>query len=265
MERAASLDAAFAARLFDLLSTIEASAVIGLAKSRVRGLGEQLAFACAALGAAEAVAALETSATTHLSVPVVASPAGHREVSLELPFEGTLLSHVLGGGSTYAVSLEPGDEMVAPIRPLLEAEPAAALVVPIRLGDRTVGGVAFFSHEGPFPDPAVEMAERFSEVVGLTAEAFFTERMLFELFASCLPELLGKDGATSLPDKVLSFLRGVRVSPVYQTRLALALSIGRLTSRSATEARLATRVLDAFEGYLTTLEGGGGGGDGGMF
>lgn len=262
MERAASLDAAFAARLFDLLSTVEASAVIGLAKSRVRGLGEQLAFACSALRASEAVAALETSATTHLAVPVVASPSGHREVSLELPFEGTVLSHVLGGGSTYALTLEPSDELVAPLRPLLEAEPVAALVVPIRLGDRTVGGVAFLSHEGPFAEEAVEMAERFSEVVGLTAEAFFTERMLFELFASCLPELLGKDAATALPDKVMAFLRSVRVSPVYQTRLALALSIGRLTSRSATEARLATRVLDAFEGYVTALEGGGGDGGG---
>ena len=88
MERPLNVETAFAARLFDLLSTVEATAVIGLAKSRVRGLGEQLAFACSAMGASEAIAALETSATTHLWVPVVASPSGHREVTIELPFEG---------------------------------------------------------------------------------------------------------------------------------------------------------------------------------
>lgn len=257
MTRASNVETAFASRLFDLLSTVEASAVIGLAKSRVRGLGEQLAFACSALHASEALAALETSATTHLSVPVVASPAGHREVSIELPFEGTILSHVLGGGSTYALTLEPGDELVAPLRPLLESDPLAALVVPIRLGDRTVGGACLVSYEGPFGDAEIEMAERFGEVVGLTAEAFFTERLLFELFASCLPELLGKEAATALPEKVMGFLRTIRVAPVYRTRLELALAIGRLTSRTGLEARLATKVLDAFEGYLAALEGGG--------
>lgn len=256
MQRAPNAEAAFAARLFDLLSTVEASAIIGLARSRVRGLGEQLAFACSALRASEALAALETSATTHLSVPVVASPSGHKEVNVELPFEGTVFSHVLGGGSTYAVTLEPADELVSSLRPLLEADPSAALVIPIRQGDRTVGGAAFFSYDGPFGDAEIEMAERFGEVVGLTVEAFFTERLLFELFASCLPELLGKDAATSLPEKVMAFLRSTRVSPVYRTRLELALSIGRLTSRTAIEARLATRVLDAFEGYLVALEGG---------
>jgi len=256
MGSAAHDQAAFASRLFDLLSTVEASAVIGLAKSRVRGLGEQLAFACSALHASEALAALETTATTHLSVPVVASPAGHREVSLELPFEGTILSHVLGGGSTYSVTLEPGDDLVAPLRPLLESDPLAAIVVPVRLGDRTVGAAALFSYEGPFGDSAIEMAERFSEVVGLTAEAFFTERLLFELFASCLPEVLGSDSATNLPDKIMSFLRSTRVTPVYRSRLELALAIGRLTSRTGLEARLASRVLDAFEGYLVALEGG---------
>lgn len=256
MTRAPHEQAAFASRLFDLLSTVEASAVIGLVKSRVRGLGEQLAFACAALRATEALAALETSATTHLMIPVVSTPAGHREVSAEVPFEGTVLSHVLGGGSTYALSLEPGDELLAPLRPVLETDPVAALVVPIRLGDRTVGAAALFSSEGPFEDSALDMAERFGEVVGLTAEAFFTERLLFELFASCLPELLGTDSATSLPEKIMSYLRSIRTAPVYRTRLELALSIGRLTSRTALEARLATRVLDAFESYLTTLEGG---------
>ncbi len=256
MSRGDSELSAFSSRLFDLLSTVEAGAVLGLAKSRVRGLGEQLAFACAAMQASEAVAALETSATTHLVVPVVGSPAGHREVALEIPFEGTLFSHVLGGGSTYALTLEPGDELAAPLAPVLEQPPAAAIVVPLHLGDRTVGGVALLSHEGSFGDAQVEMAERFGEVVGLTVEAFFTERMLFELFASCLPELLGKEAATTLPEKLLSYLRTMRVQPVYRTRLELALAVGRIAGRTGAEAKLAARVLEAFEAYIAALEGG---------
>ncbi|MFO0554084.1 MAG: hypothetical protein U0271_37230 [Polyangiaceae bacterium] len=255
-EAPADRDPAMTGRLFDLLSTLEASAVIGLAKSRVRGLGEQLAFACLALGASEAFAALETTATTHLTVPVVANPTGHREAGAELPFEGTLLSHVLGGGGTYALSLDAGDELVAPIRPLLEADPVAALVVPVSLGDRVVGATALFSYEAPFGDDKIEMAERFGGVVALTAEAFFTERMLFELFALALPDVLGKDAATSLPTKLLTYLRTMRVAPAYRARLELALAVGRITSRTALEAKLATRVLDAFEGYLAALEGG---------
>ena len=189
-------ETAFAARLFDLLSTLESSALIGLAKSRVRGLGEQLAFACLALGASEGLAALESSATTHLWVPVVASRSGHRELGKELPFEA------------------------------------------------------------PFSDEKIEMGERLSEVLGLTAEAFFTERMLFELFASALPELLGKDAATSLPQKLLSHLRSMRVTETYRQRIKLATTVGKLTSRSALEGQLAEQVLRVFEGYVTSLEGG---------
>lgn len=255
MSQISTSDSAFASRLFDLLSTLESTAVIGLAKSRVRGLGEQLAFGASALGASEAVAALETSATTHLNVPVVATSQGHREVNLEVPLEGTLFSHVLGGGGTYAVSIEPGDELLKPLVPVLETSPTAALILPIRLGDHTVGAVAFLRSDAPFPDESLELAERFASVVGLTVEAFFTERVLFELFASCLPELLGKDAATSLPQKLLAHLRTMRVLPEYRARLHLALAIGRLTSRSALEARLASKVLDVFEGYVRALEG----------
>ncbi len=249
-------DSAFAARLFDLLSTLESSAVIGLAKSRVRGLGDQLSFGAAALGASEAVAALETSATTHLTIPVVSNLAGHRETDLEVPLEGTLFSHVLAGGSTYALSLAPDDELLSALAPALETQPVAALVLPIRLGDHTVGAAAFLRDDQPFADEAMDMAERFASVIGLTVEGFFTERMLFELFASCLPELLGKDAATTLPDKLLSHLRGMRVLPEYRARLDLALAVGRLTSRTSLEARLASKVLSAFEAYLAALEGG---------
>lgn len=248
-------DDAFSRRLLDLLSTLESSAVIGLAKSRVRGLGEQLAFACAALGAAEGLAALEMSATSNLIVPVVADASSHREVHAELPLEGTLLAHVLSGGGAFAVSIEPGDELAAPLLPLLSGEPRAALLVPTRIGDRTVGGVCLVSYDEPFGDDKIAMAERLSEVVGLTVEAFFTERMMFELFASALPDLLGKDAATGLGERLTAHLRQLRLTPTYRRRLELALSIGRLTSRSDLEGRLATRVLDAFERYVAALEG----------
>jgi hypothetical protein len=246
---------AFAARLFDLLSTLEASVVIGLAKSRVRGLGEQLAFACTALGASEAVAGLESTATTHLAVPVVANRTGHREISGELPFDGTVLSHVLTGGSTYAVSLEPGDESVHAFEGWLEETPVAVLAVPIRVGDRVVGGAAFFSGSSAFGQEAIEMGERLSEVLGLTAEAFFTERMLFELFARSLPDLLGTTAATSLPEKLLAHLRAMRVSDAYRQRVELAASVGKLTSRTAHEANHAGAVLRSFEAYVAALEG----------
>jgi hypothetical protein len=249
-------ETAFAARLFDLLSTLESSALIGLAKSRVRGLGEQMAFACLALGASEGLAALESSATTHLWVPVVASRTGHRELGKELPFDGTVLSHVLSGGSTYAVSIEPGDESLRCFEGWLESAPVSALTVPIRVGERVVGGAVFFADDAPFSDDKIEMGERLSEVLGLTAEAFFTERMLFELFASALPELLGKEAATSLPQKLLSHLRTMRVTEAYRQRIKLATTVGKLTSRSALEGQLAEQVLRVFEGYVTSLEGG---------
>jgi hypothetical protein len=245
---------AFAARLFDLLSTLESSFVIGLAKSRVRGLGEQLAFACSALGASEGLAGLESTATTHLAVPVVANRTGHREIAGDLPYDGTILSHVLTGGSTYSVSLEPGDESVRAFEGWLEETPVAVLAVPIRVGDRVVGGAAFFSST-PFAQEAIEMGERLAEVLGLTAEAFFTERMLFELFARSLPDLLGTTAATSLPEKLLAHLRAMRVSDAYRQRVELAASVGKLTSRTVLEANLAGAVLRSFEAYVAALEG----------
>lgn len=255
MSSARGWETAFNARLYDLLSTLEASAVIGLAKSRVRGLGEQLAFACTALGASEGLAALEASATTHLWVPVVADRNSHREVNGDVPFEGTILSHVLSGGSTYAVSVEPDDESVRPFHGWLNAPLANALVAPIRVSDRVVGGAVFFSEE-PFSEATIEMGERLSEVLGLTAEAFFTERMLFELFASALPELLGKDAATSLREGLLKHVRSMRVGEAYRQRVKLATMIGKLTSRTALEARLCEQVLGVFEQYVRALEGG---------
>ncbi len=248
-------ETAFNARLYDLLSTLEASAVIGLAKSRVRGLGEQLAFACTALGATEGLAALEASATTHLWVPTVADRSGHQEVNGDVPFEGTILSHVLSGGSTYAVSVEPDDESIRPFQAWLKGTVTSALALPIRVSDRVVGGAVFFGEE-PFAEDKIEMGERLSEVLGLTAEAFFTERMLFELFASALPDLLGKDAATNLSESLLKHVRSMRLGDTYRQRVKLATMIGKLSSRTALESRLCEQVLGVFEGYVRALEGG---------
>src|SRR5690606_33093211 len=62
----------FAIRLRDVLSTLEAAALLGSSSVRVRGLGEQLMFACAALPCEEALVALELGQLGRLSVPGVA-------------------------------------------------------------------------------------------------------------------------------------------------------------------------------------------------
>ncbi len=247
---------AFATRLADLLSTLESTATVGLAESRIRGLGQQLAFACSALPCAEALVALESHAMGRLVVPVVSNAAGFREPNVEIVPEGTPLSYAIAGGGAHAITLEPDDPGLGPLRDLLTVPPSAALFAPIRMGDGVVGAMMLTVEEGSFADERLEMAERLASVVALTAEAFFTERMLFELFARALPDVLGKDAATSLPRALLRYVHGMRLSPAYRRRLELAVAIGRLTAKSDLEARLCSRVLDAFDGYLTALEGG---------
>ncbi|HTJ82328.1 MAG TPA: hypothetical protein VL400_11455 [Polyangiaceae bacterium] len=247
---------AFSARLSDLLSTLESTATLGLAESRIRGLGEQLAFACAALPCAEALVALESQAMGRLRVPVVGHAGGFREVDLEIVPEGTPFSYALAGGGTQALTLEPDDPSLGAVRGVLATPPTAALFSPIRMGDGVVGALVLTTDEGSFADQRVEMAERLASVVALTAEAFFTERMLFELFARALPDVLGKDAATSLPRALVRHVHSMRLSPAYQRRLELAVAIGRLTAKSDLEARLCSRVLEAFDGYLSALEGG---------
>lgn len=248
---------AFSERLFDLLSTLESGAVIGLAQSRVRGLGQQLAFACSALGCSEALALLETDAMGRLVLPVVASPGGFRESGVEVLPEGTPIAHTLAGGGAQALSVEPDDSSLGPLLELLDVPPTSVLFAPIRLGDRIVGALALFEAEGAsFDDAKIELAERLAEVVALTVEAFFTERMLFELFAQALPDLLGPTAATSLPKALERHIHRMHVAPEYRSRLALALAVGRVASRTDAEARLARRVLDAFEKYMIALEGG---------
>ncbi|WP_437566689.1 hypothetical protein [Sorangium sp. So ce542] len=183
--------APFTARLRDLLSTVESAALLGAVEARVRGLGEHLRFACLAMPCSEALVALEMEALGRLTVPVVANATGYRTAGAELPPSGTPFAYLLGGGGGHAVALADGDAMVAPLRPLLGGAPAYAIFVPIRVGAATVGGAALFSHDAPLGGRELDIAERLAEVLALTVESFRTERVVFELFARAMPDLLG--------------------------------------------------------------------------
>ncbi|WP_433926931.1 hypothetical protein AB3662_28685 [Sorangium cellulosum] len=182
--------APFTARLRDLLSTVESAALLGAVEARVRGLGEHLRFACLAVPCSEALVALEMEALGRLTVPVVADAAGFRPSGAEFPPSGTPFAYLLGGGGGHAVALSDGDPMIAPLRPLLASAPAAAIFVPIRVGAATVGGAALFSWDAPLGGRELDMAERLAEVLALTVESFRTERVVFELFARAMPDLL---------------------------------------------------------------------------
>lgn len=247
--------AAFSSRLQDLLGTLESGAIIALARSRVRGLGEQLRFACLALGCTEALVALEMTAMDRLVVPAIADGSGFREVNHELLPDGTPIAYLLAGGAGHCVEILEEDSAVAPLRPILGQDPKGAIFSPIRVGDRFVGAVVLLSSDGPMSDSQLEMAERLAEVLALTVESFFTERALFELFALALPELLGPSSPTSLPRALEDHIRTLRVAPAYRRRLELASAVGRLAGRTDAEAELAGRVLAAFDAYVTGLEG----------
>ncbi|KYF72664.1 hypothetical protein BE15_01000, partial [Sorangium cellulosum] len=184
--------APFTARLRDLLSTVESAALLGAVEARVRGLGEHLRFACLAVPCSEALVALEMEALGRLTVPVVADAAGFRPSGAEFPPSGTPFAYLLGGGGGHAVALSDGDPMIAPLRPLLAFSPAAAIFVPIRVGAATVGGAALFSRDAPLGGRELDMAERLAEVLALTVESFRTERVVFELFARAMPDLLAQ-------------------------------------------------------------------------
>ena len=245
----------FTVRLRDLLSTLESVALLGAAESRVRGLGEQLRFACLAIPCDEALVALEIEALGRLTVPVVADAEGARTSGLELLPSGTPFAYLLGGGSSYAAGLAPGDPMIAAILPALRRPPAHGIFVPIRLGDSVVGGAALFSHATALGDRELAMAEHLGEVLSLTVESFRTERVVFELFARALPDVLGPDASTPLALALERHIRDLRLLPSYRRRLALALAVGRLADHGENEAALAAAVLDRFEVYARGLGG----------
>lgn len=247
--------AAFASRLSDLLGTLESAAVIGLARSRVRGLGEQLRFACLAVGCTEALVALEMTALDRLTIPAVADASGYREVSHELLPDGTPIAYLLAGGAGHSVEILDDDGAIAPFRAVLNQAPTSAIFSPIRVGERFVGATVLLSSETPLGDRELEMAERLSEVLALTVESFFTERTLFELFALALPELLGPSSPTSLPRALEDHIRGLRVAAPYRRRLELAMAVGKLAGRSQAEVDVVSRVLAAFDAYVAGIEG----------
>src|SRR4051794_22469841 len=218
----------FTVRLRDLLSTLESAAILGTAEARVRGLGEQLRFACLALPCSEALVALEIEALGRLSVPVVADARGFRASDLSLWPSGTPFAYLLAGGGGHAAELAPDDPMIAAIRPALAATPAHGVFVPIHLGGATIGGAALLSHDAPLGDRHLEMAERLGEGPAPTLGAFRTQRGVFELFARALPDLLGEDAATSLPAALDAHIRAIRLLPAYRRRLELAAAVGRL-------------------------------------
>lgn len=254
----------FTVRLRDLLSTLESSALLGAAEARVRGLGEQLRFACLALPCSEALVALEMEALGRLTVPAVADVDGVRPTSLEFQPSGTPFAYLLGGGSGHGAQLAPDDPMIAPLRPALLRTPTYGIFVPIRLGDTTVGGAALFSHDAPLGDRELVMAERLSEVLSLTVESFRTERVVFELFARALPDLLGPESSTSLPVALERHIRSLRLLPTYRRRLELAMAVGRVADHGEAEATLAESLLSRIDAYMHGISGrsGGGGSEG---
>ena len=207
MQRLDPAQMAFSSRLQDLLGTLESGAIISLARSRVRGLGEQLRFACLALGCTEALVALEMTAMDRLVIPAVADANGFREVHHELLPDGTPIAYLLAGGAGHSVEILEEDAAVKPLVPVLAHTPKGAIFSPIRLGERFVGAVVLLSSEGPMSESQLEMSERLTEVLALTAESFFTERALFELFALALPDLLGPGAPTSLPRALEDHIR----------------------------------------------------------
>ncbi|WP_437274914.1 hypothetical protein WME90_27090 [Sorangium sp. So ce375] len=274
--------APFTARLRDLLSTVESAALLGAVEARVRGLGEHLRFACLAVPCSEALVALEMEALGRLTVPVVADAIGFRSPGVELPPSGTPFAYLLGGGGGHAVELSDGDPMIAPLRPLLAAAPASAIFVPIRVGAATVGGAALFSHEAPLGGRELDLAERLAEVLALTVESFRTERVVFELFARAMPDLLAQaqsqpaaagrraapgaeppipEGSapppTSLRAALERHIHALRLTPEYRRRLELAAVVGRLAERGEAEARLALDLLARIDAYASGAGGAG--------
>jgi hypothetical protein len=246
---------AFASRLRDLLSTIEATSLLVASDSRVRGLGEHLRFACLALPCSEALVALEIEALGRLVVPVVAGADGFRVTDLQIQPAGTPFAYLLSGGSGHAAELTEDDEMIAALRPVLAETPRSGIFVPIRLGESTIGGAALLSHDEPLGDQKLDMAERLAEVLALTVESFRTERVVFELFARALPELLASDATTSLGPALQRFIHTLRVTPMYRRRLELAAAIGRLADRGEAETRLAADLVTRIDAYARSLEG----------
>jgi hypothetical protein len=247
----------FAVRLRDVLGTLETAAILDAAETRVRGLGEQLQFACLALPCEEAFVALEVSTLGRLSVPGVASAEDWRPGDRQLMPSGTPFAYLLGGGASFATELEEGDPLLVALGPALLSAPRFAAFVPIRVGGAVLGGAALLRSTESFGDAALAMAERLGTVLSLTVESYRTERVLLSLFARLLPDLCAADAPTDFSTALSRYIHQLRVSPVYRQRLELAETIGRVAAAGAAETRLVVDVLARVDTYLRELTGAG--------
>jgi len=163
--------AAFLTRLRDLLSTVESAAVISNAEARVRGLREQLQFACVAVPCDEAFVALELEAFGRLHVPVVVTAHGARDTNRDVIALGTPFAHLLAGGDAHAMSLAPGDAMIAALGDdLVTVDARSVVLAPVRIGAIAIGGVALF-RVGESGEREVQLAQQLGEVLSLTVRA----------------------------------------------------------------------------------------------
>lgn len=245
----------FAVRLRDLLSTIESAALVSASESRLRGLGEQLQFACMGMPCDEALVAIERDRLGRLAVPGIATGDSWRATELEFLPSGTPFAFLLGGGGGYGAELAEGDAMLEALREELTTEPRHAIFVPVRTGTSVIGGAALLRVDEAFGERELAMSERLAEVLGLTMEAFRTERVLLELFAQVLPDLCAPDAPTSFAAGLGAYIHKLRLTPEYRRRLQLADSVGRIAGHGSAEAELTQDVLARMEQYVRELAG----------
>jgi hypothetical protein len=253
-------NAAFTVRLRDLLATLESAALMGASENRLRGLGEQLQFACLALPCSEALVALEVSGLGRMQVPGVASPDRWRATDLEFLPSGTPFAYLLGGGGGYGAEVKPDDDLLDAIRPALGCDPRHVLFVPVRVGGSIVGGAALLSDDELYragsparSDDALAMAERLAEVLALTLESYRTERVLLQVFAQLLPDLCAPDAPTGFAQDLETYLHDLRLAPAYRRRLALAQTIGEIAAQGESETELVVDLLHRFQRYIAEL------------
>lgn len=248
------LISSFAVRLRDVLGTLETTALIGAMDARVRGLGEQLQFACLALPCEEAFVALELSALGRLTIPGLATADAWRAHELEILPSGTPFAFLLGGGGGYATEIEEGDVLLEALgQDVLTTQPRFAMFVPIRVGATVLGGAALLRTDETFGDADLTMGERLGEVLSLTVESYRTERVLLSVFATVLPDLCSADAATDFVQGLERYLHTLRIGPDYRRRLQLAETVGRIASAGAAETRLVDDVLSRVDAYLREL------------
>ena len=244
---------AFAARLLDVLSTLESTAVLGAAERRLRSLGSLLRFACVTVPCDEALVAIELEHLGRMHVPGVATADEWRPADVELSPLGTPFAFLFAGGGGHAAELVPDDPMLAALAGLLRSTPRHGVFVPVRLGAEVVGGVALLDGSRRTGDRELLLGEQLADVTSGAVEAYRTERALLEVFALALPELVSSDGETGFARELERYVHSLRLAPEYRRRLALAGAIGRLAGHGDAAVELAARLIADVERYLDGL------------